>query len=111
MVILYYTILYYTLTYQNLQKSRVPINSILGFIIRTYKKVGFGRLRYFLGDMLYYIDGDVLYYLYLMVPFGILWYLTVPHSTLSAELLCLPGRACWRKRCEDPPLQLQVAGS
>ena len=32
------------LTYQNLQKSRVPINSILGFIIRTYKKVGFGRL-------------------------------------------------------------------
>ena len=33
-----------TLTYQNLQKSRVPINSILGFIIRTYKKVGFGRL-------------------------------------------------------------------
>ena len=35
-----------TLTYQNLQKSRVPINSILGFIIRTYKKVGFGRLRY-----------------------------------------------------------------
>ena len=34
-----------TLTYQNLQKSRVPINSILGFIIRTYKKVGFGRLR------------------------------------------------------------------
>ena len=36
----------YTLTYQNLQKSRVPINSILGFIIRIYKKVGFGRLRY-----------------------------------------------------------------
>ena len=35
-----------TLTYQNLQKSRAPINSILGFIIRTYKKVGFGRLRY-----------------------------------------------------------------
>ena len=35
----------YTLTYQNLQKSRVPINSILGFIIRAYKKVGFGRLR------------------------------------------------------------------
>ena len=34
-----------TLTYQNLQKSRVPINSILGFIIRTYIKVGFGRLR------------------------------------------------------------------
>ena len=24
---------------------RVPINSILGFIIRTDKKVGFGRLR------------------------------------------------------------------
>ena len=36
----------HTLTYQNLQKSRVPINSILGFIIRTYQKVGFGRLRY-----------------------------------------------------------------
>ena len=35
----------HTLTYQNLQKSRVPINAILGFIIRTYKKVGFGRLR------------------------------------------------------------------
>ena len=34
-----------TLIYQNLQKSRVPINSILGFIIRTYKEVGFGRLR------------------------------------------------------------------
>ena len=33
------------LTYQNLQKSRVPINSILGSIIGTYKKVGFGRLR------------------------------------------------------------------
>ena len=28
----------FTLTYQNLQKSRVPINSIFGFIIRTYKK-------------------------------------------------------------------------
>ena len=25
---------------------RVPINSILGFTIRTYRKVGFGRLRY-----------------------------------------------------------------
>ena len=24
----------------------VPINSVLGFVIRTYKKVGFGRLRY-----------------------------------------------------------------
>ena len=35
-----------TLTYQNPQKNRVPINFILGFIIRTYKKVGFGRLRY-----------------------------------------------------------------
>ena len=35
-----------TLTYQTLQKSRVPIYSILGFIIRTHKKVGFGRLRY-----------------------------------------------------------------
>ena len=35
----------YTLTYQNLQKSRVHIYSILGSIIRTYKKVGFGRLR------------------------------------------------------------------
>ena len=34
-----------TLTYQKLQKSRVPLNSRLGFIIRTYKKVGFGRLR------------------------------------------------------------------
>ena len=34
-----------TLTYQNLQKSRVPINSILGFIITTYKNIGFGRLR------------------------------------------------------------------
>ena len=38
-------ILLYALTYQNLQRSRVPINSILGFIIRTYNKVGFGRLR------------------------------------------------------------------
>ena len=34
-----------TLTYQNLLFCRVPINSILGFIIRTYKKVGFGSLR------------------------------------------------------------------
>ena len=35
-----------TLTYQNLLFSRDPINSILGFIIRTYKKVGLGRLGY-----------------------------------------------------------------
>ena len=35
----------HTLNYQNLLSCRVPINSILGFIIRTYKKVGFGRLR------------------------------------------------------------------
>ena len=34
-----------TLTYQNLLFCRVPINSILGFIIRTYKKIGFGSLR------------------------------------------------------------------
>ena len=34
-----------TLTYQNLPFCRVPKISILGFIIRTYKKVGFGRLR------------------------------------------------------------------
>ena len=35
--------------YLNLQEPnfcRVPINSILGFIIRAYKKVGFGSLRY-----------------------------------------------------------------
>ena len=31
----------FALTYQNLLFCRVPINSILGFIIRTYKKVGF----------------------------------------------------------------------
>ena len=36
----------YTLTYQNLLFCRVPINSILGFIIRTYKKVGYGSLNY-----------------------------------------------------------------
>ena len=38
-----------TLTYQNLLFCRVPVNSILGCIIRTYgtcKKVGFGSLRY-----------------------------------------------------------------
>ena len=35
-----------TLTYQNLLFCRVRINSIFGFIIRTYKKVGFGSLRY-----------------------------------------------------------------
>ena len=35
-----------TLTYQNLLFCRVLINCILGFIIRTYKKVGFGSLRY-----------------------------------------------------------------
>ena len=35
-----------TLTYQNLLFCRVPINSILRFIIRTYKKVGYGSLRY-----------------------------------------------------------------
>ena len=34
-----------TLTYQNLEKSRVPINSILGSIIGTCKKVGFGRFK------------------------------------------------------------------
>ena len=33
-----------TLTYQNLLFCRVPIKSILGFIIRTYKKVGYGSL-------------------------------------------------------------------
>ena len=32
-----------TLTYQNQLFCRAPINSILRFIIRTYKKVGFGR--------------------------------------------------------------------
>ena len=35
-----------TLTYQNLLFCRVRIDSILGFIVRTYKKVGFGSLRY-----------------------------------------------------------------
>ena len=39
------SVIAYTLTYQNLLFCRVPINSILGCIIRTYKKVGFGRLR------------------------------------------------------------------
>ena len=34
-----------TLAYQNLLFCRVPINSILGFIVRTYKEVGFGSLR------------------------------------------------------------------
>ena len=34
-----------TLAYQTLLFCMVPINSILGFIIRTYKKAGFGRLR------------------------------------------------------------------
>ena len=34
-----------TLTYQTLLFCRLPRNSILGFRIRTYKKVGFGRLR------------------------------------------------------------------
>ena len=33
------------LTYQNLLFCRVPINSILGFIIRTYKNAGYGSLR------------------------------------------------------------------
>ena len=33
------------MTYQNLL-CRFPINSILGFIIRTYKKVGYDSLRY-----------------------------------------------------------------
>ena len=37
-----------TLSYHNLLLCRVPINSILGFIIRTYKKVGYGSLRYIL---------------------------------------------------------------
>ena len=35
-----------TLNYQTLLFCRVPIHSILRFIIRTYKKVGFGRLRW-----------------------------------------------------------------
>ena len=34
-----------TLIYQNLLFCRVPIISILGLIISTYKKVGFGSLR------------------------------------------------------------------
>ena len=38
-------IVLYTLTYQNLLFCRVPIKSILGFTIRTYKKVGFGSFR------------------------------------------------------------------
>ena len=33
-----------TLTYQNLLFCRFPINSILGCILRTYEKVGYGRL-------------------------------------------------------------------
>ena len=36
----------HTLTHQNLLFCRVPMNSILGFIVRTSKKVGFGGLRY-----------------------------------------------------------------
>ena len=36
----------FTLNYQNLLFCRVPINSILGFMIRTYKKVGFGSLAF-----------------------------------------------------------------
>ena len=35
----------FTLTYQNLLFCRVPINSILGFVVRTYKKVGLGSVR------------------------------------------------------------------
>ena len=34
-----------TLTYHNLLFCRAPIYSILRFAIRTYRKVGFGRLR------------------------------------------------------------------
>ena len=43
-----------TLT-QNLLVCRVPINSILGFMIRTYKKVGYGSLRktYFAREVLW----------------------------------------------------------
>ena len=36
---------YCTLTHQNLLFCRVPINPILGFTIRTYKKVGFSGSR------------------------------------------------------------------
>ena len=42
------TLIYFgslTLTYQNLQNSRVPINSILGFIIGTYKKVWYSKAQ------------------------------------------------------------------
>ena len=35
-----------TLTHQNLLYCGVPLNPMLVFIIRTYKAVGFGRLRY-----------------------------------------------------------------
>ena len=35
----------FTSTLQNLLLCRVPIKFILGFIIRTYKKIGFGRPR------------------------------------------------------------------
>ena len=34
-----------TWSYQNLLFYRIPINPILGFIIGTYKKVGFSRSR------------------------------------------------------------------
>ena len=47
----------HSIQYLNLPKPtfcRVPINSILGFIIRTYKKVGFGSLRYCLNVVLYH---------------------------------------------------------
>ena len=36
-----------SLSYQNLLFRRVPINSILGFIIGAYKKVGYGSFRIF----------------------------------------------------------------
>ena len=50
-----------TLTYQNLLFCRVPINSILGFIIRTYKKVGYGSLRktYFAKEVLWGTQGGL----------------------------------------------------
>ena len=41
----------YTFTYRNLTFCRVPMNSLLGFVIRTYKKVGFGSFRYYKGTL------------------------------------------------------------
>ena len=45
-LLLFRVLWWFTYTYKNLLVCRVPISSTLGYILRTHKQFGFGRLRY-----------------------------------------------------------------